>query len=66
MRERVECLHTTQLASSNAIVNIHIPYLTEDKRSRRTRAIQKAAEDLLKSRGKNNQGRMCNEYARKN
>lgn len=34
---------------SNMVVNIHIPDLTEDERSRRMKTIHKAAENLMKA-----------------
>ena len=47
MKERNECIKT--ITSSDAIVNIHIPILTEDKREKRTKAIQNAATELMKA-----------------
>lgn len=45
MREQIE----TQFIFENAIVNVHFADLTEDKSRRRTKAIHKAAENLMKS-----------------
>jgi len=39
----------TQFIFENAIVNVHFADLTEDKSRRRTKAIHKAAENLMKS-----------------
>ena len=48
MRER----NTKTITFDNAIVTIHFPNLTEDKRRLRTKAMHKAAEDLLKAKEK--------------
>lgn len=45
MSEQIE----TQFVFENAIVNVHFADLTKDKSMQRTKAIHKAAENLLKS-----------------
>ena len=45
MSEQIE----TQFIFENAIVNVHFADLTEDKSRRRTKAIHKAAENLMKT-----------------
>lgn len=38
-----------RMQSGNTVVNIHIPDLTEEERTRRMKAIHKAAENLMKA-----------------
>lgn len=45
-------LQINKITFSNAIVNVHFPDLTEEKRRQRTKAVYKAAEALLKTRRK--------------
>ena len=57
MSEQLE----TQFIFENAIVNVQFADLTEDKSRRRTKAIHKASENLLKSyKGGLTNGRLPN------
>ena len=50
MKDRNACVHVKTTIFPNAIINVHFPDLTEEKRNQRKKAMQKAAEKLLKSR----------------
>ena len=50
--ERIECLQVQKFTFPNAIINVHFPDLTNEKRKQRTKTMQKASEALLKSYGR--------------
>lgn len=50
--ERIEYLQTNKFAFPNAVVNVHFPDLTEGTRKQRMKAVHKTAEELLKSKQK--------------